>query len=519
MTGKLARLPLASPSSTDTDSLHLWLAEVANDPLAFTLGAYPWGEKGTVLEDFSGPEDWAIALMNRIRDGLLNLSEAIQEATASGHGIAKSATVAHIIMWAFCTFPDCRGVITANTETQLKTKTWAELGKWFNLCWFARQHFTLTATALFSKDPDRERTWRIDSIAWSEKNPTAFAGLHNQGKRILLVFDEASEIHDVIWETAEGALTDSNTQIMWLVFGNPTRSAGRFRECFPGGLHHEFWHCTQIDSRTVRITNKQRLDNWIRAYGEDSDFVRIRVKGMFPRHGEQEFFSAEEIDAAMSRELEYVDKTWPLAIGVDVARFGFNTSVIFPRKGRDARTIERRSYSGLPTTELTNKVVDAFFQYHPDGIFIDGGGVGGGVVDQCRQKRLAVTEVQFGGKDDISGVTFDTSGERYANKRAAMYGALRAWLKSGYLPADYELKKAMLAIRYTFREKTGDIILNPKEDIMSDNPGLVLDDLDALALTFGGPLVANDNAGGEHPQKPLIVAEYDPYEPERMWAT
>ena len=498
-----------------------WLASVSGDPLAFTLGAYPWGEPGTTLEKFDGPDEWSRDLFSLIQTGLLNPSEAIQIATASGHGIGKSATVSWIILWAFCTFPDCRGVITANTETQLKTKTWAELGKWFNLCFFTREHFTLTATALFSKDPDRERTWRIDMIPWSEKNPAAFAGLHNQGKRILLIFDEASEIADVIWETAEGALTDDDTEILWLVFGNPTRNSGRFRECFDGGRHAEFWQSRQIDSRTVRLTNKSRFDKWIKAYGEDSDFVRVRVLGQFPRVGEMEFFSAADIDAAMSADREvFIDAFTPLAIGVDVARFGSNNSVIFPRKGRDARTIARKVFNGINTTELANQVHGAYVEWRPDGIFIDGGGVGGGVVDQVRNQRLDCIEVQFGGKDDITGIVFDTAGEKYANKRSAMYGALRAWLKSGMLPADDTLRTAMLAIRYTFN-KRDEIQLVSKEDLMEDNPGLVLDDLDALALTFGGPVARNPFAGGEfaHLTKPNTVEhEYDPYSAERMLA-
>jgi len=346
-----------------------WLASVRGDPLAFTMGAFPWGQEGTVLANSDGPEQWAVDLMNRIRDGLIDTNTAIQEAIASGHGIAKSATVAHLTLWAFCTFPDTRGVITANTETQLKTKTWAELGKWFNLCFFAREHFTLTATGLFSKDPDRERTWRIDMIPWSEKNPAAFAGLHNKGKRLLLIFDEASEIPDIIWETAEGALTDADTEIIWLAFGNPTRSIGRFRECFPGGKFERQWHHLQIDSRTVRITNKRRLQNWIDAYGEDSDFVRVRVLGQFPRKGLMEFFSATEIDEAMTRD-PVSQPTDPLALGVDVARYGMNASVLFPRKGRDARSIDRQRFNGLSTVELTDRVVLFNDQYRPDGIMV-----------------------------------------------------------------------------------------------------------------------------------------------------
>src|SRR5690606_34243518 len=101
--------------------------------------------------------------------------------------------------------------------------------------------FTVTATAYFSKDPTRERTWRIDAVPWSEKNPEAFAGLHNKGKRLLMIMDEASAILDVIWETAEGALTDSDTEIIRLAFGNPTRNIGRFRECFAGGRFAPYW--------------------------------------------------------------------------------------------------------------------------------------------------------------------------------------------------------------------------------------------------------------------------------------
>lgn len=499
-------------------TLLAWLAACKDDPLAFCLGAFPWGKEGTALAEFSGPSEWQRGILEDLRVGLLNIEAAIQLATASGHGIGKSALVGMIILWAFMTYPDCRGVITANTENQLKTKTWSELGKWYNLCFFAREHFTLTATALLAKDPSRERTWRIDMIPWSEKNTEAFAGLHNKGKRILLIFDEASAIPDIIWETAEGALTDAHTQILWLVFGNPTRNSGRFKECFEGGKHHEFWKTRQIDSRTVAITNKDRFAKWIKTYGADSDFVRIRVLGQFPRKGEMEFFSVAEIDAAMSPDREvYVDQFTPLAIGVDVARFGSNNSVIFPRKGRDARSIPRQSFNGLSTVELSNHVFATWERLHPDGIFIDGGGVGGGVVDQVRNKQLFCIEVQFGGKDDITGVMFDNQGERYANKRAAMYGAVRSWLKGGLLPPDPDLRTAMLAIRYTFN-KADQIQLVSKEDLMEDNPGLILDDLDALALTFGGPLASNAMAGGEHPRKPAIEFEYDPYDPKRMVA-
>lgn len=490
-----------------------WLASVKHDPYAFALGAFPWGEPGTLLEN-EELDEWQVWLLCQIRDGLLTPEQAILIAVASGHGIGKSAIVAIIILWGFTTAPDTLGVVTANTEAQLKTKTWARLGEWFNM-FIGREHFLLTATALLSRDPNRERTWRIDLVPWSEKNTEAFAGLHNRGKRLLLIFDEGSGIPDKIYEVAEGALTDKDTEIMWLVFGNPTRNLGRFKELFDG-QRAKYWKSRQIDSRTVRITNKIQIAKWLETYGEDSDWFRVRVRGVFPRHGLMEFFSAAEIDAAMAREVS-VHISESLALGVDVARYGANNSVIFFRKGRDARTIPRRIYNGIDTVALAARVFDAHSEYHSDGIFVDGGGVGGGVVDNLRAMHLFVWEVQFGSKDFAGGAALGNTGEKYANKRAEMYGALRAWIKGGSLPNDPSLRQQMLAVKYTYNNKD-EIILESKEDMMDDNDGLSPDDLDGLALTFAYPLAMHKNAGGEGPPRSMVESEWDPFDEKRIVA-
>lgn len=491
-----------------------WLAVCNKDPLAFVMGAFPWGEPGP-LAKFTGPQPWQVEILTAIARGLLTPNEAIQIARASGHGIGKSALVAWVILWAFTTAPDTRGVVTANTETQLKTKTWSELGKWFNL-FIGREHFQVTATALLSRDPSRERTWRIDQVPWSEKNPQAFAGLHNKGRRLLLIFDEASDIPDVIWETAEGALTDSDTEILWLVFGNPRRNTGRFKSCFDKGGHGEFWNSGQIDARTVSgsITNIKLHERWIKAYGIDSDFCKIRILGEFPQLGEMEFISATDIDTAMSRDAEPLPSD-PLALGVDVARYGANASVLFFRKGRDAKTIPKQEYRGLSTVELATKVATAHTNFRTDGIFIDGGGVGGGVVDNVRNLQLFCFDVQFGGKDDVGSANYGNIGERYANKRAAMYGAARAWIKVGALPIDPELKRQLLSIRYGLNGR-GEIQLESKEDMMRRGDPSP-DDADALALTFAYPLAAHDFAGGVAP-KPQVESDYDPFAADRMAA-
>lgn len=491
-----------------------WLASCNKAPLRFVLGAFPWGE-GT-LSKFKGPEPWQIEILGDVERGLLTPNEAIKIARASGHGIGKSALVSWLIIWAFSTAPDTRGVVTANTETQLKTKTWAELGKWFNL-FIARDHFQLTATALLSRDPTRERTWRIDQVPWSEKNPAAFAGLHNQGKRILLIMDEASEIPDVIWEVAEGALTDADTEILWFAFGNPTKSIGRFKDCFSTVGHGLFWRSAQIDSRTVSFTNKELFRRWIEAYGEDSDFVRIRVKGMFPRQGEMEFISAAEVDAAMTREATS-SLADAVALGCDVARYGANESVIAQRRGRDARTIAWEFYRGINTVELAAKVQTAQAAHSADGIFIDGGGIGGGVVDNVRALGLHCWDVQFGGADDVGGLATGNIGEVYANKRAAMWGAMRSWIRAGgALPNDPLLREQLIAPQYGLDAK-GRIQLEKKEDVMrrlgSDKSP---DRADALALTFAYPLQSREQTKAWGNPR-AVETDYNPFSEERMHA-
>ena len=237
----------------------------AFDPLGFVLYAFPWRQGE--LAKMSGPEPWQRDELNGIGEALRNgvsvsdaVAKAIRRAVASGHGIGKSAFVSWVILWAFSTFMDTRGVVTANTETQLKGKTWAELSKWHRLC-LCGHWFDCTATALISKLPGHDKTWRCDMVPWSERNTEAFAGLHNKGKRVLLIFDEASAIPDSIWEVSEGALTDDDTEIIWVVCGNPTRNTGKFHGCFNRFRHR--WHTRQVDSRTVSITNKAQLKEWV----------------------------------------------------------------------------------------------------------------------------------------------------------------------------------------------------------------------------------------------------------------
>ncbi len=482
------------------------LASFTNDPLGFALWAFPWGEAGSPLEHRS-LEPWQADLLRQVGSGLLTPAEAIRIARVSGNGVGKSAIVSIIILWAHSTFEDTKGVVTANTETQLKTKTWAELGKWFHM-FIARDLFRLTATALFSRDPDRERTWRIDMVPWSEHNIVAFQGLHNEGKRLLIVFDEAAVIPDGIHEAADGCMTDANTQRIWLMFGNPNAPTGRFREAFVGGRFASRWQTDSIDSRTVSFTDKRESQNWIDDYGEDSDFVRIRVRGVFPRSGTIQFIGTDLAREAARREVSvYVFD--PLLIGVDVARFGDDESVIYFRKGRDGRSIAPIRLRDVDTMTLASRVVEAYLHYHADGLFVDGGGVGGGVVDRLRQLRVPVIEVQFGAKSDNNFGSVE-SGIQYANKRAEIWGSLKEWMAVGAISDVPDLIGGLTAPEYGFNLKQ-EILLESKDSMRKR--GVASPDLaDALALTFAYPVVPKLRSSDRADK--LIETDYEPFELE-----
>lgn len=408
------------------------------------------------------------------------------------------------------TFEHCRGVVTANTETQLRTKTWPELAKWYHLLQFAclREMFSLTATALHATEPGHERNWRVDAIPWSEQNTEAFAGLHNAGKRVLLLFDEASSIADGVWDTASGALTDNETELLWLAYGNPTRNTGRFYETIEGRFRNS-WSHRAIDSRSVKRTNKGQLDAMIAAYGEDSDFVRVRVKGQFPRAGALQFIAGDIVDLAMERESQHTPSS-AVIFGVDVARYGDDKSVLAVRQGRDARAIPWLEWGGPDVQRdlmrVAGDIAEHARKFAADAIFVDKGAMGAGLVDRLNQLGVRnVMPIDFGGKGGRVMVGEGLSIEAI-NKRTLMWASMREWLNAGTIPADNELRADLTGVEYGFGADQVAYQLERKVDMKKR--GLASPDKgDALALTFAAPV---ERAGfrdvGRFPRR-----AYDPY--------
>jgi hypothetical protein len=170
----------------------------------------------------------------------------VLKSIASGHGCGKTALHSWIGWWALSTCPHTKVRTTANTATQLKSTSVPEAAKWAALA-LNKDWFRADGMQIVAADPRYRLTWRWDFVTWSPTNTEAFAGLHNKGRRVVMLFDEASGIPPKVWAPAEGILTDEATEIIWLVTGNPTQPEGRFFECF--GKERARWHGVQIDSR------------------------------------------------------------------------------------------------------------------------------------------------------------------------------------------------------------------------------------------------------------------------------
>jgi len=342
---------------------------------------------------------------------------------------------------------------------------------------------------------------------------TVPAGLLLTRRNGTVLWSGNSAVPDKIYEVREGGTTDGEP--MTFDFGNPVRNSGRLFEEAEGKLRHRYI-VRHIDSRTVQITNKERIQQWIDDFGEDSDFVKVRVRGRFPSAGSLQFIPTADVEEAMRRPL-FLDRSAPLIIGVDVARFGDDESVIYPRLGKDARSWApipgKGRYRGLDTVQLVGKVIETVRNFRQLGkqvsaLFVDGGGVGGGVVDQLRNLGYNPIEVQFGG-----GATDKTT---YRYKSDEMWGNLRDDLKAGLiLPGDDNetggvLKEQLTQREYGYTKQGNKVHLEAKEDMKKRLGGDFAspDVADALACTYAQEVVAlADTFAGQ----PLFAQhEYDP---------
>jgi hypothetical protein len=481
------------------------IADFYADPYGHVMFSYPWGVPGSGLEGFEGPDQWAkeflIELGEEIKkrgfDGV-NAVDPIRFSTASGHGIGKSCLTAWIIRWIMDTRPNCQGTVTANTSDQLRSKTWAELAKWHQLG-ITRHWYTLNAGGGGSLNYYRtsaSATWRVDAHTCEERNSEAFAGQHAADSTSFYIFDEASGVPDKIWEVREGGLTDGEP--MSFDFGNPTRNSGRFHQNMVGRTKHRYIK-RSIDSREVKITNKELIKQWAEDYGEDSDFFKVRVRGVFPSSSLRQFISTDDVDAAMHRQLRRGAYDFaPKIIGVDPAWTGEDEFVIVLRQGLYSKVlgVYERNDDDVAMAQLIGQFED---DHQANAVFVDGG-YGTGIVSIGAAMGRDWQVIWFSGKSVDQGCF---------NKRAEMWNAIRLWLKDGGCLEEDDIMRNALTGPELVPRVDGKIHLESKEDMRKR--GLASPDrADALGLTFALPVAATKLPDRRQRLSDQTEHEYEP---------
>jgi hypothetical protein len=480
--------PIYSAKDEQELMSRLWSPALKDNPLAWVMYTFPWGQKGTPLEHFAGPRKWQKEVLTQLAEhikennGLVDFN-TFRMATSSGRGIGKSALVSWIVIWMLSTRIGSTSIVSANSESQLRSITWAEITKWLSMAinshWFEVSATRVMPAKWITELVERDlkmgtRYWGAEGRLWSAENPDAYAGVHNFAG-VLLVFDEASGIDDSIWSVAAGFFTENTPNRFWLAFSNPRRNSGYFYETFHG--KRDFWNNKIVDARTVEGTDKAVYQSIIDEYGSDSSQAHVEVYGQFPNASDDQFISSLVVDEAMQRE-KYKDLSAPIVIGVDPARFGSDSTVIAVRQGRDI--IEIKKYKGDDTMETVGRIIEAIEEYKPALVNIDEGGLGAGVVDRLKEQRYKIRGVNFANRAKNPMM--------YGNKRAEMWGDMRDWLRSAAIPSDRYLKTDLISPLMKPDSK-GSIFLESKKDMKAR--GLASPDAaDAIALTFAYPVAS-----------------------------
>lgn len=509
-------------TQTANEQLMSDLGRFYDDPLGYVMFVFPWDTEESIqmvplAEKYRdrfdckwGPDEWACEFLDQLGEEIKKRKFdgkkavlPIQFSTASGHGIGKTVLTSFLIKFILDTRPRSKGMVTATTATQLRTKTWAELGKWHKMSLTSHLFkFKDGRDSMVLEHKDMPGEWNCQGITCKEENSESFQGLHASNSTPFYIFDEASGVPDSIYAAREGGTTDGEP--MTFDFGNPTRNTGTFFENCKGKFKHRYI-VRSIDSRTVYITNKEKHQIWIDDYGIDSDFVKVRVLGVFPSSGSLQFIEGDDVKVAQQRDVPPT-RYMPLVIGVDVARRGQNSSCIFARRGNDARTFPVKEFKGYDAVQLADAVIAEVIYYRGIGIeytmiFVDATGVGGPVADILIHAGYKVTEVNFGNK---------SPDPTYRYVSDMIWGRVKDAIKSGLaLPRLTEPYGTKIYSQLTQRDfgytLSGKISLESKEDMESrvGSP----DEVDALACTYFRIIAPLARPYTKH--KP-VVDDFDP---------
>jgi len=408
---------------------------------------------------------------------LSSLATRKKVAVTSGHGIGKDATAAKAIWWFLTTRPFPKIVCTAPTAGQLEDVLWPELSKWQTRMgmpgWLADQYEVIDRVV---RNKEHPREWWSKAVVPRKGEEESIQGRHED--HVMILLDEASGVDDAVIESLLGTLTSPNSYV--LAIGNPTRHSGFFYDCF-----HKFssiYYAIRVDGEEISQKHPELVSpDFIRlceTHGRDSDFFRVRVKGLFPKHFGRQLFSADVLNDAIGRK---VAKEPFYDLVVDVARFGGDDSVIGWCRGG---TVERfETHPKCDAVELagwiSNHIWDSLSRSLPiRSVLLDEPGVGSGPTDILRRtSQVPIISFNGGstGRKFANGKRIeyrDPNGEainkRFNNLRTYAYYRLKELLESNQIsiPDDRELRHQLLNTPFD-HDAAGRIIIPSKAKLRS----------------------------------------------------
>ncbi len=442
------------------DLISFWkdfVLKYRNDPVGFVKYCFK-----------AEPDGWQSQVLRDIAAGERRIS------VRSGHGVGKSTCASWAALWYLFTRHTVKVVVTAPSAAQLFDALFAEIKTWVRrLPADMQELIDIKSERIELKAAPQESF--ISARTSRAEQPEALQGVH--ADYVLLIADEASGIPEPVFEAAAGSMSGHNATT--LLLGNPVRSSGFFYD-----THHRLrdewktYHVSCFDS--VRVSPDFVKDMASR-YGEDSNAYRIRVLGDFPRSDDDTVIAMELIESAWQRDITIPPKT-PEVWGLDVARFGSDSTALCKRRGRTI--IELKRWSGLDLMQTAGAV---FVEYNslsdkPAEILVDAIGIGAGVVDRLRELGLPVRGINVSESAAMS--------TKYANLRAELWFLMREWFteRQCKIPRDERLIEQLATVRYKF-QSNGRLLVESKDEIRKRMRGQSPDEADALALTFASSAV------------------------------
>lgn len=424
------------------------------------------------------------------RAALIAYQTSPRTAMKASKGTGKTTCLSWCCWHFLCVHEDSQIAATSITSDNLRDGLWKEMAVWQNRSPFLLRSFKWHKERIESTQALRAAVWWMAARSWSKSASTqeqsnALAGLH--AKRMMFALDEMGGMPRAIMATAEAALTSLGIEggiCKLLGAGNPTNLEGPLYDACT--TERALWNLIEMTGdpdnpkRSPRVSIQWARDQ-IKKYGRNSPWVKVNVFGEFPESSLNTLLGPDEITAAMLRHYRSDQYAWSQKrLGIDVARFGDDLSVIFPRQGLVAFRPVAMSHprDSAVSVDLASRIIMAKQKWGSEmELFDSTGGWAAGARDIMHAARLSPISIFY------NSPAIDP---KYANKRAEMWMLSAEWVKEkgGALPNVPELVGEGSIPQYTY--VNGKLLIEPKEHV-KERLGRSPNYWDALANTFAFP--------------------------------